>query len=331
MNNKKIFITGATGSFGKEFIYEILNKFKPNKIIIYSRDEVKQFDLKNDLKQFKFFEYILGDIRDFARLNESMTDVDYVIHAAALKQVNTAEINPFEFIKTNINGTENVIKAAIQNKVKKVITLSTDKACNPINLYGATKLCADKLTIAANNFSNNSQTKLSVTRYGNVVGSRGSIVPFLINLKKNNLDYFPITDEKMTRFWITLKQSVNFVIDNLSIMNGGEIFIPKIPSIKITSLANVIDKKRKFKIIGIRPGEKIHEMMFDVNDSNKIYELKNSYVMHSEFENINKKILLKKFPYLKNSKKIKNNFNYSSDNNIFLNKSQIKKTIYNFL
>lgn len=259
-NNKTILVTGGTGSFGKMFIKMLLAKYQPKKVIIYSRDELKQFEMQQVFNQ-PCMRYFIGDVRDAERLKLAMRNVDYVVHAAALKQVPAAEYNPMECIKTNINGAQNVINAALECGVKKVIALSTDKAANPINLYGATKLCSDKLFTAANNISGDRPTRFSVVRYGNVIGSRGSVVPFFKNLVKNGAKEIPITDKRMTRFWLRLEDAVEFVFKNFQRMQGGEIFIPKIPSMRIMDLAKAIAPKLPTKIIGIRPGEKLHEVM----------------------------------------------------------------------
>ena len=259
-NNKNILITGGTGSFGKKYVKTLLKKYSPNKIIIYSRDELKQFEMQQ-VYNAPCMRYFIGDVRDKERLIQAMNGVDFVIHAAALKQVPAAEYNPMECIKTNINGAENVINAALANNVEKVIALSTDKAANPINLYGATKLASDKLFVAANNMSGGYKTLFSVVRYGNVVGSRGSVVPFFQQLINNGSDHLPITHKDMTRFWISLQGGVDFVLKNFHRMLGGEIFVPKIPSIKITDLASAMAPQLEQKIVGIRPGEKLHEVM----------------------------------------------------------------------
>lgn len=259
-NDKAILITGGTGSFGKKFIKILLEKYKPKKVIVYSRDELKQFEMQQVFNQ-PCMRYFIGDVRDESRLERAMQKVDYVVHAAALKQVPAAEYNPMECIKTNIHGAQNVIDAALNCNVKKVIALSTDKAANPINLYGATKLCSDKLFTAANNMAGYSSTKFSVVRYGNVVGSRGSVVPFFKKLVANKATELPITDERMTRFWLKLEDGVEFVLKNFQRMQGGEIFIPKIPSMRILDLAKAIAPEVPTKVIGIRPGEKLHEVM----------------------------------------------------------------------
>jgi len=265
LNNKNILITGGTGSFGKKFTEIILERYKPNKVIIFSRDEMKQYEMSKIFSEKKYpnIRYFIGDVRDKERLHRAFHGVDIIVHAAALKIVPTAEYNPFEAVKTNILGAENVINVAIDNNVKKVIALSTDKAANPINLYGATKLCAEKMFISANNYSPYG-TKFSVVRYGNVFGSRGSIVPFFKECRSKGV--VPITDKRMTRFWITLKQGVNFVLKCLQETEGGEIFIPKIPSMKVIDFAKAICPDCKHKIIGIRAGEKLHETLLSRDD-----------------------------------------------------------------
>ncbi|RAZ22401.1 UDP-N-acetylglucosamine 4,6-dehydratase (inverting) [Campylobacter hyointestinalis] len=277
-NNKNILITGGTGSFGKKYTKILLQNYKPNKIIIYSRDELKQYEMAGEFNQ-KCMRYFIGDIRDEKRLKTAMNGVDYVIHAAAMKHVPIAEYNPMECIKTNINGASNVINASLECGVQKVIALSTDKACNPVNLYGATKLASDKLFIAANNIAGNKPTRFSVVRYGNVVGSRGSVVPLFKKLIANGARDLPITDTRMTRFWITLEQGVNFVLKNFARMQGGELFIPKIPSMKMTDLARAMAPNLGIKIIGIRPGEKLHETMISKDDAHLTYEFDDHYVI----------------------------------------------------
>ncbi|WP_295163912.1 UDP-N-acetylglucosamine 4,6-dehydratase (inverting) [Selenomonas sp. F0473] len=259
-NDKTILITGGTGSFGKKFIEILLARYTPKKVIVFSRDELKQFEMQQVFND-KCMRYFIGDVRDEARLRQAMYQVDYVVHAAALKQVPAAEYNPMECIKTNVNGAQNVINAAIACGVKKVIALSTDKAANPINLYGATKLCSDKLFTAANNLVGDRETRFSVVRYGNVVGSRGSVVPFFKKLIAEGASELPVTDERMTRFWLRLEDGVSFVLKNFERMHGGEIFIPKIPSMQITDLCEAIAPGVPTKVIGIRPGEKLHEVM----------------------------------------------------------------------
>ena len=264
-NGKNILITGGTGSFGKKYTQILLENYKPNKIIIYSRDELKQFEMSQIFND-KCMRYFIGDVRDKERLRKAMEDVDIVIHAAALKHVPVAEYNPIECIKTNINGAQNVIDCAIELEVEKIIALSTDKAAAPINLYGATKLASDKLFIAANNLVGRRKTRFSVVRYGNVIGSRGSVVPFFVNLIKNGAKEIPITHKDMTRFLITLEEGVRFVLKNFERMQGGEIFVPKIPSMKIIDLAKALCPECKLKEIGIRPGEKLHEVMITKDD-----------------------------------------------------------------
>lgn len=283
LNGKSILITGGTGSFGKKATEIILKKYKPKRLIIFSRDELKQFEMAQIFsdKQYPCIRYFIGDVRDKERMYRAFHNVDYVIHAAALKQVPAAEYNPFEAVKTNILGAENVINVAIDKGVKKVIALSTDKAANPINLYGATKLCSDKLFIAGNSYVGRDDTSFSVVRYGNVVGSRGSVIPFFLKQKETGV--LPITDTRMTRFWITLEQGVNFVLVCLERMVGGELFVPKIPSMNIMDLAKAIALECKTKIIGIRPGEKLHEVMITKDDSRKTLEFDTYYIVQPEF------------------------------------------------
>ncbi len=277
-DRKSILITGGTGSFGHKFIEHILSKYQPKKVIVYSRDELKQFEMQQlfDQKPMRFF---LGDVRDKDRLKAAMRDVDYVVHAAALKQVPAAEYNPNECIKTNIMGAQNVIDAAIENKVKRVVALSTDKAANPVNLYGATKLASDKLFVAANNISGAQGTRFAVVRYGNVVGSRGSVVPHYRKLLVQGETILPVTHPEMTRFWITLQQGVEFVVNSFARMHGGEIFVPKIPSVKITDLAYVMSGNKDYEVIGIRPGEKLHEIMVPEEVAHHTLEFKDHYVI----------------------------------------------------
>ena len=277
-NGKNILITGGTGSFGKKYTDILLSKYKPNKIIIYSRDELKQFEMQQTWND-PCMRYFIGDVRDAERLNEAMNEVDFVIHAAAMKQVPAAEYNPMECIKTNIYGAENVIKAAIANNVDKVIALSTDKAANPINLYGSTKLASDKLFVAANNMVGKKKTRFAAVRYGNVVGSRGSVVPFFSNLIREGAMELPITHGDMTRFMITLDDGVNFVLKNFERMQGGEIFVPKIPSMNMIELAKAMAPDLPQKLIGIRPGEKIHEIMCPADDSHLTLEFDDHFVI----------------------------------------------------
>ncbi len=277
-NQKNILITGGTGSFGKKYVKTILDRYKPNKIIIFSRDELKQFEMQQEFNGPEM-RYFIGDVRDQDRLISAMNEVDYVIHAAALKQVPAAEYNPMECIKTNIHGAENVIQAALAADVEKVVALSTDKAANPINLYGATKLASDKLFVAANNITGKQRTRFSVVRYGNVVGSRGSVVPYFKKLVKEGTASLPITHPEMTRFWITLQQGVDFVFKNFERMQGGEIFVPKIPSARIVDLASSLAPDLATEIVGIRPGEKLHEIMCPSDDSHLTIEFEDHYVI----------------------------------------------------
>lgn len=277
-DGQTILITGGTGSFGKQYTETLLNRYKPKKIIIFSRDELKQFEMQQVYND-SCMRYFIGDVRDKERMLQASKGVDYIIHAAAMKQVPAAEYNPMECIKTNIDGAENVIRAAIENDVKKVIALSTDKAANPVNLYGATKLCSDKLFVAANNMVGGEVPRFAVVRYGNVVGSRGSVVPFFRNLIEGGVSSLPITDNRMTRFWITLQQGVDFVIKNFSRMKGGEIFVPKIPSVTMLDLAKAISPDIDTHEIGIRPGEKLHEKMCPKDDSYRTLEFSDHYVI----------------------------------------------------
>ena len=277
-NNKSILITGGTGSFGKRYTKTILERYQPKKIIIFSRDELKQFEMQQVFNA-PCMRYFIGDVRDRDRLEEAMEGVDFVIHAAALKQVPAAEYNPMECIKTNINGAENVIRAAIKNNVSKIIALSTDKAANPINLYGATKLASDKLFVAANNIAGNKPIRFSVVRYGNVIGSRGSVVPFFKKMIDHGATELPITHADMTRFMITLQQGVDFVLKNFERMHGGEIFVPKIPSMNMVELAKALAPHLPQKIVGIRPGEKMHEIMCPSDDSHLTLEFKDHFVI----------------------------------------------------
>lgn len=317
LNGKSVLITGGTGSFGKKFVEIILNKFPQIKrLVILSRDELKQYEMSqlfND-SVYPSLRYFIGDVRDKDRLITAFKDIDIVIHAAALKHVPIAEYNPMEFIKTNINGAQNVIDACLVNNVEKVIALSTDKAANPINLYGATKLCSDKLFIAANNIRGSKNIKFSVVRYGNVIASRGSVIPFFKKLIEENSSYIPITDERMTRFFISLESGIEFVLKSLERMNGGEIFVPKIPSIKIIDLAKAMAPTIKQKIIGMRPGEKLHEIMCPADESHLTLEFHDHYVIQPsiKFNNI--------IDYTINNinetgQKVEQGFEYNSGNN----------------
>ncbi len=313
-NGKNILITGGTGSFGKKFTEILLKNYKPNKIIIYSRDELKQYEMSQEYSRESGMRYFIGDVRDASRLKKAMNGMDYVIHAAALKHVPIAEYNPMECIKTNIMGAQNVIDAALENHVEKVIALSTDKAANPVNLYGATKLASDKLFVAANNLTGMNDIKFSVVRYGNVIGSRGSVVPFFKKLIDEGASKLPITDDKMTRFLITLNQGVEFVIKNFERMQGGEIFVPKIPSMKITDLAKALAPELPHEIVGIRPGEKLHEIMCPADDSHLTIEFDDHYVITPTITFTSKR------NYAKNGlketgKPVKQGFEYNSGNN----------------
>ena len=278
-NGASVLITGGTGSFGKAFTRRLLDDGQAERIVLYSRDELKQYEVRQLLGDDPRLRFLIGDVRDKDRLRRAMTGIDYVVHAAALKQVDTAEYNPFECVKTNVLGSQNVIDVAIDAGVRRVVALSTDKASSPINLYGATKLCADKLFIAGNHYSGKAATRFAVVRYGNVVGSRGSVVPFFRQLIEGGADRLPITDERMTRFWITLPQAVQFVLDAFDRMTGGELYVPRIPSMKITDLAEVIAPGVKTEIIGIRPGEKLHEEMISVEDAHRTLRFDDHYVV----------------------------------------------------
>ncbi|OGV50857.1 MAG: UDP-N-acetylglucosamine 4,6-dehydratase (inverting) [Lentisphaerae bacterium GWF2_52_8] len=283
LNNKVILITGGTGSFGKKMVEAILGRYTPRKLIVFSRDELKQYEMSHQfpVEKFKCIRYFLGDVRDYERLNEAFSGVDYVIHSAALKQVPACEYNPFEAIMTNILGAQNVIRAGIRQKVKKVIALSTDKAANPVNLYGATKLCSDKLFVAGNSMRGSGGPQFSVVRYGNVVASRGSVIPFF--MKKSKEGILPVTDPRMTRFSLTLEQGVDFVLKNFERMHGGEIFVPKIPSYRILDVAKAIAPNAKIEVIGIRAGEKLHEMMIPEDEARHTLEFDDYYVIQPDF------------------------------------------------
>ncbi|MGE5514864.1 MAG: UDP-N-acetylglucosamine 4,6-dehydratase (inverting) [Bacteroidota bacterium] len=278
LNGKSILITGGTGSFGRRCVQMILKRFKPRRLVVFSRDELKQFEMQQEFNAPPM-RYFIGDVRDARRLVEAMRGIEFVIHAAALKQVPAAEYNPMECIKTNVQGAENVINAALENGVAKVIALSTDKAASPINLYGATKLCSDKLFVAGNNISGGRKTIFSVVRYGNVVGSRGSVVPFFRKLVNDGATSLPITDARMTRFWLTLDQGIEFVLNSFQRMQGGEIFVPKIPSVRIVDLAEAMAPGLPLDMVGIRPGEKLHEVMCPGDDSHLTYQFADHFVI----------------------------------------------------
>ncbi|MBG9755860.1 UDP-N-acetylglucosamine 4,6-dehydratase (inverting) [Lysinibacillus sphaericus] len=320
MKDKVVLITGGTGSFGKKFIKKAL-ELNVKKVIVFSRDELKQYEMKQEFKDERL-RFFIGDVRDKERLYRAFDGVDIVIHAAAMKHVDACEYNPFEAVKTNIHGAQNIIEAAIDRGVEKVIALSTDKACSPINLYGATKLASDKLFVAANAYVGEKKTSFAVVRYGNVVGSRGSVVPFFKKIKHTGV--VPITDERMTRFWITLDQGVQFVLENLERMKGGEIFIPKIPSMKVTDLAKAIAPECKMEIIGIRPGEKLHEAMIMEDDARHTLEYVDYFVIYPEINNW-------ELNEMDNGRKIEDGFSYTSDkNNQWLSVEDLKNLIKEF-
>ncbi|MBX3147484.1 MAG: UDP-N-acetylglucosamine 4,6-dehydratase (inverting) [Gemmatimonadales bacterium] len=279
LEGQSILITGGTGSFGRAFVKTVLERYEPRRVIVYSRDELKQYEMAEQIRD-KRIRFFLGDVRDLPRLQRAMSGVQVVVHAAALKQVPAAEYNPFECIKTNVLGGQNVIEAALNTGVEKVIALSTDKAANPANLYGATKLCSDKLFIAANAYAAGRGPMMSVVRYGNVVGSRGSVVPFFLKARRNGV--LPITDPRMTRFWITLEQGVAFVLDSLRRMHGGELFVPKIPSTDIMTLVEALAPQCRTEVIGIRPGEKLHELMISEDDARRTVDMGSHYVLQPQ-------------------------------------------------
>ncbi len=325
IDKKTVLVTGGTGSFGKKFIEKILQQHKPKRVIVYSRDELKQFEMQADLPPSKILRYFIGDVRDLERLKMAMEDVDIVIHAAALKQVPVAEYNPFEAVKTNIIGGQNIIDSALHCDVKKVIALSTDKACSPINLYGATKLTSDKLFIASNNYKGKNDIKFSIVRYGNVMGSRGSVIPFFLQQKDKG--YLPVTDKRMTRFNITLEEGVDFVLNSLEVMWGGEIFVPKIPSYNIVDVAKAISSEIPIKIIGIRPGEKLHEEMISEDDAINTVEFEDYYAITPVSDYLSWK--LEDFLKInKGGKVCKEGFKYNSaTNKDFLTVKQLKNLI----
>jgi len=310
-DNKSVLVTGGTGSFGKRFVKSLLARSKVRRVVIYSRDEFKQYEMQqqfsDSLSSLRFF---IGDVRDGQRLQLAARETDIIVHSAALKHVPAAEYNPFECIRTNIIGAENVVHAALNNGVEKVLALSTDKAANPINLYGATKLASDKIFVAANNLSGSIGTRFSVVRYGNVVGSRGSVIPLFRRLIAEGTDHLPITDARMTRFWITLQQGIDFVASSISMMRGGEIFVPKIPSMRMTDLAACLAPALPIREIGIRPGEKLHEVMVTDDDSRLTLELPDRYVIEPAFN------FWKRETYLKSgATSVAEGFRYASDTN----------------
>lgn len=330
LNNKSLLITGGTGSLGDELTSFLLKKFNLKKIIIFSRDELKQSEHNKKFQKFdkkNILRYFLGDVRDFDRLKFAFKNVDIIIHAAALKHVDQAEYNPYEFINTNINGAKNVIQASLENNVEKIIALSTDKAVNPINLYGATKLASDKLFVSANNLVGKNKTRFAVVRYGNVINSRGSVVPFFLELRNNFSKFIPITHEKMTRFSITLQQSIDFILSSLNEMRGGEIFVPKIPSVRIMDLARTIAPNIPVKILGIRPGEKIKEILCSSDEFLNTIEFKNYYVIKPTVKYIDSNIDFLINKNKEKGKKVKEGFEYNSENNHFLNLRGIKELL----
>jgi UDP-N-acetylglucosamine 4,6-dehydratase len=312
LNDKSVLVTGGTGSFGKHFVKTVIEGYRPRRLIVFSRDELKQFEMAQIFPQEKypFIRYFIGDVRDRDRLELALRDVDYVVHAAALKQVPTAEYNPFECIRTNVFGAENLVYAALRRNVKKVIALSTDKAANPVNLYGASKLASDKIFVAANNLAGADGTRFSVVRYGNVVGSRGSVVPFFKKLADEGATSLPITDERMTRFWITLRQGVNFVLSSMEMTQGGEIFVPKIPSTTIVDLASLMGPELRQHKVGIRPGEKLHETMIPADDSRWTVETEDRFVMLASFAAGVREAYIHR-----GAKPVAEGFQYSSDSN----------------
>ncbi|MBN2781790.1 MAG: UDP-N-acetylglucosamine 4,6-dehydratase (inverting) [Campylobacterales bacterium] len=325
-NGKNILVTGGTGSYGKEFVKIVLQKYKPNKLIIYSRDELKQFEMAQEFSD-KCMRYFIGDVRDLPRLTKAMKGVNIVVHAAALKHVPIAEYNPMECIKTNIMGAQNVIDACIENEVTHTIALSTDKAASPANLYGASKLASDKLFVAANNLTGNHKIKFSVVRYGNVLGSRGSVIPFFKKLIAEGATELPITEPNMTRFWITLKEGVEFVLKNFERMQGGEIFVPKIASMKMTDLASALAPNLPQEVIGIRPGEKLHEIMCPLDDSHITLEFDDHFVIKPSI------VFTTPIDYTKNNlgesgKAVEAGFEYNSrDNTIWLTHEELLKKL----
>jgi len=306
LENKSVLVTGGTGSFGKAFVKRLLADDEIKKLIVFSRDELKQFEMAEKINSPKL-RYFLGDVRDYSRLLQATDGIDVIIHAAAMKQIPAAEYNPMEAIKTNVIGAENIVNVAIQNRVSKVVALSTDKAANPANLYGATKLCSDKLMIAGNVLAGRHPTKFACVRYGNVLGSRGSVIPFFLERAKEGS--IPITDERMTRFWLTIEDGVQFVLDSLERMQGGEIFVPKIPSFKVVDVAKVVCPGVPTTVIGIRPGEKLHEVMITEDDSHYTVEFDDHFAILSPS-------LISSGVYEKMGKKVKEGFNFSSDNNL---------------
>ena len=312
LNDRAVLVTGGTGSFGKHFVKLVIERYRPRRLVIFSRDEMKQFEMQQlfPVDRYPFMRYFIGDVRDRDRLDLAMRDVDFVIHAAALKQVPTAEYNPFECIRTNVFGAENVVYAALRRNVRKVIALSTDKAANPVNLYGASKLASDKIFVAANNLAGADGTRFAVVRYGNVVGSRGSVVPFFRKLAEEGAATLPITDQRMTRFWITLTQGVNFVLSSMEMTRGGEIFVPKIPSTTVVDMASLIGPNIAQRVVGVRPGEKLHETMIPADDARWTVEIDDRYVILASFAEGAREAYLNR-----GAKPVPENFSYASDSN----------------
>ncbi len=312
LNGMSILVTGGTGSFGQAFVANVLREHAPRRLIVFSRDEQKHYEMaqKFDPVQFPCMRYFIGDVRDFERLAMAMYEVDVVIHAAAMKHVPAAEYNPMECINTNVHGAENVVRAALENRVQRVVALSTDKACSPINLYGASKLASDKIFVAANNLRGDRGTRFSVVRYGNVIGSKGSVVPLFKKLVDSGAKQIPITDERMTRFWITLDQGVEFVLSSMAMMDGGEIFVPRIPSMSVVDLARCIAPGLPHKLVGIRPGEKLHEVMISEDDARNTIELSDRYVVVPSLSFWNPDSLV-----VREGRKVREAFSYSSDRN----------------
>ncbi len=312
LNDRAVLVTGGTGSFGKHFVKTVIERYKPRRLVIFSRDELKQFEMQQafPMERYPFMRYFIGDVRDRDRLELAMRDIDYVVHAAALKQVPTAEYNPFECIRTNVFGAENLVYAALRRNVRKVIALSTDKAANPVNLYGASKLASDKIFVAANNLAGADGTRFAVVRYGNVFGSRGSVVPFFKKLADDGAETLPITDSRMTRFWITLTQGVNFVLSSMEMTRGGEIFIPKIPSSTIPEVASLLCPSLGQKVVGVRPGEKLHETMIPADDSRWTVEMEDRFVILASFAAAAREAYINR-----GARPVAEGFAYSSDSN----------------
>ncbi|EDM73238.1 polysaccharide biosynthesis protein [Roseobacter sp. AzwK-3b] len=324
-NNKRLLITGGTGSFGQQFICNVLENYAPSAVVVYSRDGLKQFEMQQRFPGESRLRYFIGDVRDGQRLTDAMENVDLVVHAAALKQVPAAEYNPMECVRTNITGAENVIRAAIAQKVDKVVALSTDKAAKPISLYGATKLVSDKLFVSANNTVGTNRTRFSVVRYGNVVGSRGSVIPFFHNMIGKGTNFLPITDNRMTRFWITLDQGVDFVTKAFERMWGGEIFVPRIPSTRIIDLAQAMAPDLEQRIVGIRPGEKLHEVMCPEEDAHQTLRFDNFFSITPAITFNNTDVDFARTRLGETGKRVDPEFEYNSGNNpVFLNQAEIE-------